>query len=67
MTLLSDLAIKTGRLDERIGAALSRGLNVRLDIDYEAAPKTTGEQTADYVHSAGEFVAAVKQLIERKS
>ena len=67
VTLLSDLAIKTGRLDERIGAALSRGLNVRLDIDYEAVPNTTGEQAADYVRSAVEFVAAVKRLIEQKS
>lgn len=67
VTLFSDLAIKTGRLNERIGAALSRGLAVRLDVDYEPVPKTTDQQAIEYVERAADFVAAVRRLIEEKS
>jgi len=67
VTLFSDLAIKTGRVDERVGAALSRGLTVRLDVDYAAVPKTTDQQATEYVERAAEFVAAIKRLIEAKA
>lgn len=67
VTLFSDLAIKTGRVDESMGAALSRGLTMRLDLDYQAVPKTTDQQATEYVERAAEFVAAVKRLIEAKT
>jgi len=66
-TLFAEAAVKPGLLDPRYSAILSQGSNIRIDIDYEPVPKTTDEQAADYVHSAAAFVAAVKQLIERKS
>jgi uncharacterized protein (UPF0332 family) len=66
VTLFSDLAIKTGRLDEHVGAVLSRGLAVRLNVDYEPVPKTTDQQAAEYVERAAEFVATVKRLFEEK-
>jgi uncharacterized protein (UPF0332 family)/predicted nucleotidyltransferase len=67
VTLFSDLAIKTGRVDEGVGAALARGLAVRLDVDYAAVPQTTEAQAAEYVGRAVEFVAAVKRLIDAKA
>ena len=67
VALFSDVAIRTGHLDEQIGAALSQGLRVRLDVDYEAVPKTTDQQAAEYVRSAADFVAAVRRLMEEKS
>ena len=48
------------------GPALSRGLSVRLDVDYEAVPRTTDEQAAD-AKQAAEFIAAVKLRPEAKS
>jgi uncharacterized protein len=64
VTLFSDLAIKTGRVNESMGAALSRGLTMRLDLDYQAVPKTTDQQATEYIERAAEFVGAVKRLIE---
>lgn len=64
VTLFSDLAVRPGRMDAELGAALSRGLAVRVDVDYEPIPKTTDQQAAEYVDSAEMFVSAVKSLTE---
>jgi uncharacterized protein (UPF0332 family)/predicted nucleotidyltransferase len=61
--LFSDLAVKTGRIAEDLGAVLSRGLDLRMDIDYEPVPKTTDEQAAEYVERAERFISAVQTLI----
>lgn len=64
VTLFSDLAIRSGRMDADLGATLSRGLTVRVDVDYEPIPKTTDQQAAAYVDNAEKFLSAVKSLIE---
>ena len=61
--MFSDLAIKPGRISEDIGAALSHGLGMRMDIDYEPVPVTTDEQASDYVDRAQKFIATVRTLI----
>lgn len=61
--LFSELAVKTGRMAEDLGAVLSRGLDLRMDIDYEPVPKTTDEQAAEYVERAERFISAVQSLI----
>jgi uncharacterized protein (UPF0332 family)/predicted nucleotidyltransferase len=64
--LFSDLAVKTGRIAEDLGAVLSRGLDLRMDIDYEPVPKTTNEQAAEYVERAERFISAVQALIGQR-
>jgi uncharacterized protein (UPF0332 family) len=64
VALFSDVAIKTGRVEHELGAALSRGLSVRLDVDYEAVPTTTDEQATEYVRQAAEIIAAVKLQLD---
>lgn len=63
VTLFSELAIKAGHVNEAVGAALQRGVEVRLDIDYEPVPKTTDQQAAEYVDRAERFVSSVTALI----
>jgi uncharacterized protein len=63
VTLFSELAIKPGHVNEAVGAALQRGVEVRLDIDYEPVPKTTDQQAAEYVDRAERFVSSIKALI----
>jgi uncharacterized protein (UPF0332 family) len=63
VTLFSDVAIKSGRVDEDVGRILSRGLALRLDVDYEAIPKTTDQHASEYVDRAEQFIAKITSLI----
>jgi hypothetical protein len=44
---------------------LTRGLDLRMDLDYEPIPKTTDQQAVDYLDRAERFVALVHILLER--
>lgn len=61
--LFSEVAIKTGRMDEELGIALSHGPALRMDVDYEPIPKTTDQNAAEYVDRAEQFIARVNSLI----
>jgi len=59
--------VKSGLLDASYAAVLSRGLDIRMDVDYEPLPRVTAEQAREYVSQAVDFVAKVTQLIEQPS
>jgi uncharacterized protein (UPF0332 family) len=63
VTLFSEVAIKSGRMAEEFGLTLSRGLALRMDVDYEPIPKTSEEYASEYVDRAGQFIATIKSLI----
>jgi uncharacterized protein len=56
-SLFSDVAVKSGLLDASSAAVLSRGLDIRMDVDYEPMPRVTAEQAREYVSQAVDFVA----------
>lgn len=62
-TLFSEVALKSGRMDEDLGATLSRGVALRMDVDYEPIPKTSDQQASEYVDRAERFIAKIKSLI----
>jgi uncharacterized protein (UPF0332 family)/predicted nucleotidyltransferase len=66
-SLFSDVAVKSGLLDASYAAVLSRGLDIRMDVDYEPLPWVTAEQAREYVGQAVDFVTKVTQLIEQPS
>jgi uncharacterized protein (UPF0332 family) len=64
-SLFSDVAVKSGLLDASYATVLSRGLDIRMDVDDEPLPSVTAEQAREYVDQAVDFVAKVTQLIEQ--
>jgi uncharacterized protein (UPF0332 family)/predicted nucleotidyltransferase len=65
VTLFNDAAVRTGKMDEDLAAALSRGGHMRMDIDDEPIPTTTEQEAAAYVDRAAAFVAAVNKLLSK--
>jgi uncharacterized protein (UPF0332 family) len=61
------VAVKSGLLDASYATVLSRGLDIRMDVDYEPLRRVTAEQAREYVDQAVDFVAKVTQLIEQPS
>jgi uncharacterized protein (UPF0332 family)/predicted nucleotidyltransferase len=64
-TLFSEIAVRTGRVPDELFGALTGGLDLRMDLDYEPIPKTTDQQAVDYLDRAERFVALVHILLER--
>lgn len=65
-SLFSELAVKTGRVPEDLSTVLTRGLDLRIDLDYEPVPKTTDQQAVEYLDRAERFTALVDALLERQ-
>jgi uncharacterized protein (UPF0332 family)/predicted nucleotidyltransferase len=63
VALFSDVALKSGRMDQDLGLTLSHGLALRMDVDYEPIPQTTEQHAAEYVDRAEQFIAKIKSLI----
>lgn len=63
--LFGDAAVKTKKMDPDTAEIFTKGIHLKMDIDYEPIPTTTDEQAAAYVDRAATFVEAVSKLLSK--